>query len=152
MLKNPTYSFIDVNATLTGPGASLLLSESGVADEGIDFQYSGEKSSMMTGASGDGMHSLHAGQPGRVVLRLLKVSPLNAALSKLYAAQTASPALHGRNTITLSDAQRGDFATAEQCAFSKHTDGKWAKEGNIQEWVFDSTRITTLLGSGQPAA
>lgn len=152
MIKNPTYCFADVSCTLTGPGANLLVSEDGLADEGIEFQFSGEKSSMMTGASGDGMHSLHAGQPGRVIIRLLKTSPLNSVLSKLYNRQTASAALHGQNTITLSDAQRGDFYSATQCGFSKHPDGKWAKEGNIQEWVLDSVRISPLFGSGSPAA
>lgn len=151
-IKNVAYSFADVNCTMTGPGANVLLSEDGVADEGIEFQFSGDKSSMMTGASGDGMHSLHAGQPGRVIVRLLKVSPLNAILSRLYNSQTSSASKHGQNTFTLSDAQRGDFFSASQCAFAKHPDGRFAKEGNVQEWIFDAIRISPLFGTGAPAA
>ncbi len=150
-MSNNSYCFADVKCSLTGPGGSVELGEQGVADEGIDFAFTGDKNTMTTGASGDGMHSLHAGQPGSVTVRLLKTSPLNAILSAMFASQTASSANHGQNTITLNDAQRGDNWVAVQCAFRKHPDGKWAKEGNIQEWIFDSTRITPKFGSGKPS-
>lgn len=150
MSNNLTYSFADVHCAMTGIGGSVILSEQGIADEGIDFAFLGPKSSMTTGASGDGMHSLHAGQPGTVTVRLLQTSPLNAVLSKMFAAQTASAATHGQNTITMTDPERGDSWVATQCGFQNHPAGHYAKEGAVREWIFDSIRISPGFGGGGP--
>lgn len=147
-----TYSFLDVSASIAGPGGSFQLgSGAGAAEEGITFAMAEDKNDMKTGADGQVMHSLRAGKAGTVTIRLLKTSPVNAQLSQMYALQTTSSALHGQNVLTVNDSQRGDLGSARQAAFKKLPDLTWAKDGNTVEWAFDAGSIDLLLGSGSPA-
>lgn len=145
------YSFLDVTASITGPGGAFSLSEGGIADEGIVVTMAGDKNTMVTGARGEGMHSLHASQAGRVTVRVLKTGPVNARLSQMYRHQTTSSVNHGQNVISIRNPSTGDTITAEQGAFVKHPDTAFAKEGNIMEWSFDCVRIDQMLGSGSPS-
>jgi hypothetical protein len=143
----PTYSFKDVVATISGPGGSFNLGdESGAAEEGITVNRPDDVNTMMMGADGSVMHSLHAGKPGLITARLLKTSPVNAQLAQMYALQTASSSLHGQNVITIRNAATGDVITAQQCAFKRFPDITYAKDGNANEWTWDSGRVDGLLG------
>jgi hypothetical protein len=117
-----------------------------VADEGISIDMAGDKSTMLIGADGNGMHSLHADKSGTVTVRLLKTSPVNAALQLMYDTQTASSSLHGNNTITVSHTTSGDITVCSKCAFKKKPNVIYGKDGNVQEWAFDSLKIDTVLG------
>lgn len=145
-----TYSFMDFSASLIGPGIAATIGgpDSSNADEGVTVSYTEDKGTMTTGASGSGMHSLHAGKSGVITVRLLKTSPINALLSKAYNLQTASSALYGRNVLTLRDAARNDAVVGRQAAFRKHPDLSFAKVGNTVEWAFNVIKIDTLLGAG----
>lgn len=147
-----TYSFLDVNFSLSGPGGSFRLgSGSGAAEEGISVTMTEEKNTMSVGADGKVMHSLHAGKSGKVVVRLLKTSPVNAQLSQMYQLQSQSSALWGRNTMTGNDVSRGDVIACREVAFSKHPDIVYAKDGNTNEWEFMAGFIDQLLGTGVTA-
>ena len=142
-----TYSFIDVTASLTGPTGTINLGYgSGNAEEGISIDMAGDKNTMMIGADGKGMHSLHADRSGTVTLRYLKTSPINARLMAMYAAQTLSSSLHGQNLITVGHSISGDITTAQQCAFKKKPNLAYKKDGDIVEWVFDAIEIDSILG------
>lgn len=142
------YSFLNFQCALNGPGGSINLGQgSGAAEEGITFTPNGEISSMVIGADGSGQHSLHADKSGKVTIRLLKTSPTNKLLSAMYAAQTASGASHGQNTISGTDTLRGDSITASQCAFSKAPDLTYGKEAGFLEWEFMAIAIDRTLGS-----
>jgi len=142
-----TYSFTDVTASLTGPTGDIDLGYGSTnADEGIDTSMVGDKNTMTTGASKEGMHSLHSSDAGTVSLRYLKTAPNNALLMAMYDAQKASAALWGQNVIIIRQTQSGDVTTALQCAFKKKPDIKYAKEGDILVWTFDSISIDTVLG------
>ena len=142
-----TYSFLDVQGTLVGPTGVLNLGNgAAIADEGISIDPAGDKNTMMIGADGEGMHSLHADKSGTVTVRLLKTSPTNSKLQAMYDAQTTSSALHGQNLITVSNPVSGDVTTARSCAFKKKPNLKYAKDGDVVEWVFDSIKIDTVLG------
>lgn len=144
-----TYSFLDVNCSISGPGGSVILSEGGVAGEGITIAFVEDKSSMLIGADGEGMHSLKATKAARITVRLLKNSPLNAALNAMYRFQTTGTgAYHGQNTISLSNPLWGDEHACQQCAFVKHPDNVNAIEGGTNEWLFDSIKTDTVLGDG----
>lgn len=148
-----TYSFLNVHASVTGPGGSFQLgSGAGAAEEGISFEMKEEKNTMTIGADGAGMHSLHAGNACKVTVRLLKTSPVNAQLSQLYNSQRQSSALWGQNVFTLNDSARGDVVAAKQAAFVKHPNLTYAKDGNTVEWEFDAIYGDVLLGTGQPDA
>ncbi len=147
-----TYSFIDTVASISGPGGNFSLSDGGVADEGITIARTGDKNTMITGARGEGMHSLHASESGRITIRVLKSGKINALLNQMYRYQTTSSAFHGKNVISVRNPQLGDSHTATECAFVKHPDNVNAKEGGIQEWEFDCVRIDSILGTGSPAA
>ena len=147
-MANPSYSFLDVQCSLAGPGGALNLSEGGIADEGITIAMSDDKTSMVTGADGSGMHSLHAAKSGRITVRLLKNSPKNAALVSLYNFQSTSSAYTGQNTITLSNPIWGDNFSCRQVAFAKLPDNVNAKDGGMMEWTFNAIYIDQKLGTG----
>lgn len=143
------YSFRDVNCSIVGPGGAFSLgSDAGTAEGGISVEMTEDKDTMVVGADGSPMHSLHAGQPGNFTIRLLKVSTANFLLSTMYDFQTSSSAFWGLNTIVISDLVRGDVVTGMQCAFRRQPPNTWAKDGNIIEWAFNAGRVFELLGAG----
>ena len=147
-----TYSFLDVVAAIAGPGGAFSIgSDAGISEEGISVEMAEEKNTMTIGASGQVMHSLHAGKSGNVTIRLLKTSPVNRQLSQLYNLQTSSSALHGQNQLTIRDRSRGDVVSCKQVAFAKNPAITFAKDGGMNEWTFQAGEISYLLGSGAPA-
>lgn len=148
-----TYSFQDVVAAISGVGGSInLAAGAGVAEEGITIESMEDKSVMTIGADGAGMHSLVANEASSVTIRLLKTSPVNKQLQEMYNQQTKSSAIHGKNTITVRDAVRGDNITLTEVAFKKRPTVTYAKEGGLMEWTFDAIKTTAVLGSGTPEA
>lgn len=142
-----TYSFIDVTASIAGPGGAFNLGYGeAAAEEGIVTTMTGDKNTMTIGADGEGMHSLHADKSGTVTLRYLKTAPINAKLMALYDAQSLSSSLWGQNLITIRNTASGDTTTARSCAFKKKPDLRYAKDGDIVEWIFDTIKIDTILG------
>ncbi|RQZ76392.1 DUF3277 family protein [Burkholderia glumae] len=142
-----TYSFMDVTATIVGPTGSFSLGYGeATAEEGITITRTGDKNTMTIGSDGEGMHSLHADKSGQITLRYLKTAPINAKLMAMYDAQSLSSALWGKNLIEVSQTVAGDVITGRSCAFKKVPDLKYAKEGDILEWVFDAIKIDSLLG------
>lgn len=147
-----TYSLLDVQAAITGPGGSINLANgAAVSDEGVTVEMDDAKNTMTPGADGSVMHSLHAAKTGKITIRYLKTSPTNKALEQMYNLQTSSSALHGLNTITLNDTARGDNITGRQAAFQKLPSLTYAKDGGMNEWVFDVGRLDMRLGSGLSA-
>ncbi|HEM8999483.1 DUF3277 family protein [Burkholderia cenocepacia] len=143
-----TYSFVDVTATIVGPtGVFSLGYGEATAEEGIVIARAGDKNTMTIGSDGEGMHSLHADKSGQVTLRYLKTAPVNAKLMAMYDAQSLSSALWGKNLIEVSQTAAGDVITARSCAFKKAPELKYAKDGDIVEWIFDSIKIDSLLGT-----
>ena len=144
-----TYSFLDVHATIVGPGGAFALGAgAGVAEEGISIESTGEIDTMLIGADGEGQHTLHADKSGRISIRLLKTSPTNALLSAMLAFQRTGGSTHGQNTIVVTDTNRGDVITARQCAFSKVPPLSYGKEAGIVEWEFTAVKIDPVLAAG----
>jgi hypothetical protein len=86
-----SYSFLDVQATITGPGGTFPLGAgAGTAEEGITIEMADDKDTMTMGSDGNGQHNLHAGQSGTITIRLLKTSSTNNKLSVMYNFQTTS--------------------------------------------------------------
>lgn len=142
-----TYSFLDVLAAIVGPGIIANLGAgAGVAEEGIDITPNEDKNIMNVGADGQVQHNLLASDAGTVKLRFLKTSPVNALLMVAYEFQTSSSRLWGSNVITVSNPVTGDVITIQQCAFKKVPEIKYAKEGGMIEWEFDSGKINRVLG------
>lgn len=144
-----TYSFFDVNASITGPGGSIPLGYgAGVSEEGITVEMMEDKDTMTIGADGTPQHSLHAGRGGTVTVRLLKSSPTNGLLSAMYDLQTISSALHGFNVVVINNAQSGDIITCTDVGFRKAPNVVYAKEGQFMEWPFNAGVVVSLLGTG----
>lgn len=147
-----TYSFIDVVATLAGPGGSVELGYgSGAAEEGISIEMTGDKNTMMIGAGGEGQHNLHADKSGTITITCLKNSPTNAAIMALYNYQQESSARWGQNLLTLRNVVAGDSITAVQGAFKKLPNNAFQKDGPVMAWPIDFVKIHHMLGSGTPA-
>jgi len=143
-----TYSFLDVNAGIVGPGGAFSLGNgAGAAEEGISISPTGDIGGMLIGADGSGQHSLYADKSGRIVVRLLKTSPVNQLLSAMYAFQTSTSAAYGQNTIAINDSQRGDVITCQQVAFAKAPDLSYAKEAGTVDWEFNAVKIERTLGA-----
>ena len=143
-----TYSFLNIQAAITGPGGSVNLGNgAGPSEEGITVEMIEDKDTLTLGADGTPMHALHAGQGGRMVVRLLKTSPTNAQLAVMYSAQFGSSGTWGVNTITINDPVRGDNITGSQMAFVKFPNITYSKEGAMNEWSFSGI-VNQVLGSG----
>lgn len=143
-----TYSFLDVSASIIGPGGAFSLGNgAGASEEGITITPSGDISGMVVGADGTGQHSLYADKSGNVTVNTLKTSPVNQLLSAMYAFQTASGATHGQNTLVINDKSRGDVITCRQVAFKKAPDLTYAKDGGTVAWEFAAVAIERTLGS-----
>lgn len=148
-----TYSFLSIVAAISDPNGTFSIgSGAGASDEGITITMADDKASLVVGADGQGMHSLHAAKNGTVTVRLLKTSPTNALLQDLYAACTSSPANYGASTITIRDPYRGDVITCQGCGFRKFPDISYGKDGAMQEWTWNAAQIDQVLGTGTPTA
>lgn len=142
------YSFLNVACTLAGAGGVLnLAAGAAAAEEGITIEPVEDKNVMTIGADGKGQHSLIASDAVKVTVRLLKTSPLNAALMIMYDLQSASSALWGQNIFTIVDSGRGDYTVVQSAAFKKKPSLTYAKEGGIMEWEFDGISANSILGS-----
>lgn len=144
-----TYSFLDVNAALSGPGGVINLAVgAGAAEEGISFEPTEERDHMQIGAGGEGMHSLLADRSGKITIRLLKNSPTNQQLQQMMNFQSASAATFGQNTVSLSMVTSGDSISAAQVAFAKQPSIVYDKIGPMIEWTFNAVSLNFNLGAG----
>jgi len=142
------YSFQDVSATLTTPSASINLGAgAAVADEGITIEPTEDKNTMTVGADGAGMHSLHAGNPANVSVRLLQTSPVNALLMAEYNAQRINSTLWGQGVILVRQTASGDTTSATQVAFKRRPNLTYRKDGAFLEWSFEAVAHDTVLGT-----
>lgn len=149
----PTYSFLDVTASITGPNGTVTLGTgSGSSEGGISITMVEDKSTMTIGADGQVMHSLHAGKGANITIRLLKTSPTNQILSQMYSRDTSASSLYGFNTISIRDQQLNDVVQCQQCAFAKFADVTYAKEGGEMVWTFHSGITDFILGAGAAVA
>lgn len=145
-----TYSFLDVNASLAGPGGNISLGAgAGNSEEGITVEMKEEKNLQTVGADGKIMNSLRASNAGRISIRLLKTSPVNAALSLMYNFQKSSSGVWGQNSLVVSDVARGDVVSATEVAFTRQANLTYAKDGNMNEWIFEGS-VEEILGAGVP--
>jgi hypothetical protein len=148
-----TYSFLDVNVAITDPAGSFSISPGGgIAEEGVTIALEGDKTSIVWGCDGTPMTSLHAAQGGTVSVRLQKTSPTNALMSSLYNQTTTSSANCGNSTITVRNPTRGDTIVCVQCSIRKFPDNVNAKDGGMNDWVFNSGIISPILGDGNPSS
>lgn len=144
------YSFLNVNATIAGPGGFFnLAAGAAAAEEGITVEASEDKNVMTIGADGQGQHSLIASDACTLTVRLLKTSPINASLMAMYDLQSASSALWGQNVFTIVDSGRNDYTVVQAAAFKKKPTLTYAKEAGMNEWVFDGIKANSILGAGQ---
>jgi len=142
-----TYSFKDVQATLSGPGGSISLGNgAGNAEEGISIEQIEDKTSWQVGADGSVAFSLHAAQIYRITIRLLKTSPTNQQLSQMYTFQRTSSLFWGQNTMVVSNTITGDQYNASQAAFVKFPSNNFAKEARNVEWELVCGHVTEILG------
>jgi hypothetical protein len=146
----PTYSFVDTNCTIVGPGLQVVLGAgSGAAEGGITFEMAEDKDTQRVGADGTVMHSLHAGQMGVAIVRLQKTSPNNAQLMVGYNAQRTFSTNWGGNVITLTTIQ-GDNVTCRGVAFQREPNKGYDKEGADMEWRFNVGTLDSILGTYAP--
>lgn len=145
------YSFLNVAASIVGPGGNFNLGYGAAnAKEGITVSFLEPKGKSDTGADGSIMQSLRASKLGRITVRLLKTSPVNASLMNMYNLQSNASGLWGNNVLRVSDIARGDSFTVSQAAFEKAPDITWAEDGNTVEWAFTGN-VEGNLGIGQAA-
>ena len=149
--QNRTFSFLDVQASLNGPGGQFLLSEGGVANEGISITTN-ERVTTIYGADGEFMHSLHAAKGGKVTVRCLRTGKINSDLSRIYAYNSQSSSNTGHDIISIRDIARGDSWVCAGCAIVKIPDNSYSTEGSVVEWVFNAGTIVGVFGTGTPAA
>ncbi len=144
------YSFLNVVATIAGPGGIInLAAGAAVAEEGITIEPVEDKNVMTIGADGKGQHSLVASDAVTVTVRLLKTAPANAALMLMYDLQSASSSAWGQNVFSIADVARLDATVIQSAAFKKKPTITYAKEGGMMEWTFDGISGISILGANQ---
>ena len=144
------YSFLNVQASVVGPGLTAQIgSSAGAAEEGISTEFDEDKTTVTTGADGTIMTSLRASMTGRITIRLLKTSPINAILNSAFNFQRTTASNWGQNSLRVVDKARGDVLTGRQMSFVKHPGNAWAVNGNTLEWVFQGI-VNEVLGAGIP--
>jgi hypothetical protein len=144
-----TYSFLDFQATLSGPGGAISFgSGAAAAKEGISFEFTEDKDRLTVGADGSPMHSLVASLAGKVLVRLLKTSLVNYQLSQMYNVQKASSLFWGQNVITGTNPVSGDVYTCTQVAFAKFPRNDFAEEAGMLEYDFNCGSMQVELGAG----
>ena len=142
-----TYSFKDVQATISGPGGIISLGNgAGVAEEGISCEQIEDKTSWQIGADGSVAFSLHAAEVFRITVRLLKTSPTNQQLSQMYTFQKTSSLFWGQNTLVVTNSITGDVYNGAQVAFVKFPSNSYAKEARTLEYEFVCGHMTEILG------
>lgn len=143
-----SYSFLDVQGAIFGPGGAFSLgSGSGADKEGITIDSSEEIDKLDIGADSTPMHSLIANKSAKVTVRLLKTSPVNALLSQMVAFQRTSGANWGQNTLTFANNVTGDSIVCQNVAFAKIPNLKYAAEAGMNEWEFNVGILDQALGS-----
>lgn len=141
------YSFLNISCLIAGPGlVANLAAGAAAAEEGITIEPSTDKNEMTIGADGKGQHSLIADNSGKLTVRLLKTSPINALLMAAYDLQTSSSALHGQNIVTITDSARGDLHVFQAVAFRKKPKIDYQKTAGMNEWEFDAISVNSVLG------
>lgn len=147
------YSFINISATLSGPGYSINLGYgSGNSEGGITIEPVQDSNTMVIGIDGSGMHILSANTASTFTVSLLKTAPTNAELQRAYNSQINSTLLYGQSTLVLRDVVRGDYIELGQVAFKRRpSNGYSENNNNFQEWMFDAITTTQILGVGTPA-
>lgn len=148
MSQSNTYSFLNVQATIVGPGGSFNIGQgAGVSEEGITIDMVDDKDAMTIGADGIGMHSLRASKAGTMTVRLLKTSPQNSKLMAMYDLQSLDSTLWGQNVITVTDTGGSDNTTGRGVAFTKKPSIVYSKDGQMLEWKFNCVAIDSVLGT-----
>jgi hypothetical protein len=143
-----TYSFLDTQAAIVGPGGAFSLGAgAGIAEEGITIEPAEDVGAMTIGADGTGLHTLYADKSARITVRVLKTSPLNGLLQAMLAFQRQSAANHGQNTITIVNTSMGDAHTCQQVAFARQPTVTYAKAANMNEWTFDALIVDYGFGT-----
>lgn len=149
MSSKTTYSFLDVNAAIAGPGGAIQLGAgSGNAEEAIDIETAAEMGALTVGADGTPVHSLYADRSGKVIIRLLKTSPMNALLNAMKEFQRVSASTYGANTLTIVNKVSGDVVSCEQVGFARDPANRYGKVAQVIEWEFNAGKITQGLGAG----
>ncbi|WP_250538812.1 MULTISPECIES: phage protein [unclassified Caballeronia] len=144
-----TYSFLNFNASLIGPGGAISLGAGcGISEEGFTVEFSEDADNMKIGADGTPMHSLNPSKAGKLTVRLQKTSPTNALLSAMYNFQRTSSANWAQNIFTATDTVRGDVYTCQGVAFAKFPKNDFAKEAGMIEWEFNAGIIDPALAAG----
>jgi hypothetical protein len=142
-----TYSFLDVQCTLSGPGGNIPLgNEAGVAEEGITIEQVDSVGRMVIGADGTPMQVLQATRGAHITVRLLKTSPTNALLMQMVNFQRTSGNLWGQNTLSLNELATGDNIDCAFVAFDKVPKIDYDKAGKMIDWTFLAGTSDFTLG------
>lgn len=144
----PAYSFVNVSASITGPGGSFQLgSGSANTDEGIQIEFNSDRDIMTIALDGTPIHSLNPDKSAKVTVTLSKVSPANAKLSAMFDGQSLSSSLWANNTITIQDSASGDTTVCRSVAFTKKPTTSYGKEAGNMQWVFNCGLVDSVLGT-----
>ena len=143
-----SYSFLDTNFTLTGPGISVNIGGPGSAasEGGITVTPDGTKNVVHKGADGSALHNLIGSRVAKVTVSLLRSSPFNALLQQAFNFQTLSGATHGRMHGSITNWAIGDTHELEGVAFAKSPDDAYKTESSEVVWEFDVGSVVSVRG------
>lgn len=143
-----TYSFADLNGTITCPGfISIPLTGAAVGQGNINISLTDNNTVHDRSADGHVMISKIKSDIGEISLEIHQTSPLNTALIKLYnfliAAPSATWATIGINFDTVLGLP--EIVNATGVSFSKRADKPYQNEGQNITWNFMAASIKYVL-------
>lgn len=145
-----TYSFAQVTATLVyqfnGAPVTLILSEGGVGEEGIEIESALDTNNMKNGADGSVQHSLRIARPAHLKLSVMRNNELNNQLSLAFNNTTSTAASHGLMSITIIDSTSGEQTICTGVAFKKLPSNSYKQDAEPLVWEFDVGNILYTAG------
>ena len=141
------YAFTQYNSSILGVGGAFAIGNgAAVAEEGISIENVADQNIMTKGLDDSTMHSYVANNGATLTLRLLKTAITNQLLQNMWNAQKTTLVGIGANVITGVGILSGDLIVLNQVAFKKQTPLTFAKEGGMNEWIFDCGQAIYYLG------
>lgn len=143
----PSYSPLDVHATIVGPGGVINLGiGSGLAKDGISYSKAEATNVMEVGLDGSVCHNKSESTAGTITFTFLGISDANLLIQALYNFQEKLPGSvnHGKNTITLHLSSTGKTIIGTECAFQNESSGGFKDQIENTTWTFDCGHLVII--------
>lgn len=131
MAKATAYSFKNVVATLAGQRVTGFWE----GDNAVEIAPVEDAGQLMTGADGDSLYSVFAGNPTTITLRLQHTSQAHQLLlQKLAEIKADTPRMDGFS-LSVKDIRSNDGGSSNRCFIQGKPTAGFGKAAAMREWT-----------------